>query len=106
MATSAAEDYISINTVAFQVTQIPLVPDEASLFGMLKIVPVAFVDLAIHSLLYPNDFIDKPKKSMKNVKDLLVSMLFEELGREPILVVDDPNKQKPITLKSIIRNVV
>ena len=73
---------------------------------MLKIVTVAFVDLAIYSLLDPNDFIDKPLKKCYECENLLVSMLLEELGCKPIFVVDDPNKQKPITLKSIVRNVV
>ena len=52
---------ITVNVAFDFIAQVSLVADEHRLFGMLQVISVPFVDLAVDSLLYPNNLIDQPK---------------------------------------------
>ena len=65
LTSTHAEDDIAVDAAFDSVAEIALVADEAGLFGMLKIVAVALIDLTIDGLLDPYDFVDKSKFKTK-----------------------------------------
>ena len=65
LTSAHAEDDIAVDAAFDSVAEIALVADEAGLFGMLKIVAVALIDLTIDGLLDPYDFVDKSKFKTK-----------------------------------------
>ena len=73
LASSLTEDDVAVNFVADKILEVTLVADEAGLFRMLQIVPVTFCNLAVDSLLDPNDFVNHP--TVNQMVNLLSSLL-------------------------------
>ena len=70
-----------------QLRGVSLDTDQAGLFGVLQVVPVALGDLAIHSLLHPRDRIDQP-----------IAPLLHEFDSEGILGIDGPDEEHSVLL--------
>ena len=61
---------------------------------MLQIVSMTSSNLTINCLLHPNKFVNE-----------FVAILCKQLQSESVLIVDDPNKQEPVLLKNVERQL-
>ena len=68
--------------------------DEASFFGVLEVVAVAFGDLPINSLFDPCNLINQP-----------VAIVLHHRNGEPVLGINNPNKEEAIGLQLVKRDV-
>lgn len=64
LAAPHAEYHVAVNAAFDAISQVTLVANKASFFRVLKVVAVAFVDLAVNGLLDPDDLIDKPNNNV------------------------------------------
>ena len=94
LSSPLTENDIAFNVETGFIRNISTNTNKAGLFGMLKIVAMPFRNLAIDSLLYPGNFIDKT-----------IIILLHHVKGHAIFGVDNPDEKEPITLYLIKRNV-
>jgi len=87
LSASIGEHYVALHVEAHSDTlghdfRVSLEPDKAKLLCMLKVVPMAFGDLTVDSLLDPVNLINQA-----------VAKFLHHLEGKPVLSVDDPDKQ-------------
>ena len=81
LATTLAENYVTVNTAVKQLTQVTLIAYQASFFRMLKIVAVTLCYLSVYCLFDPHKFVNQ-----------FVSEFVEKLKSDAVFGVDNPNK--------------